>query len=243
VLFGTLNIFLYPQLYPHLGLDAAQFGLYAGATVHEVAQVVAVGSAISPETADAAVVVKLTRVLMLVPVLLVLGWREARNGGQRAMVIPWFALGFLGVVALNSVVTVPAAMRSALLTLDTLLLATAMAALGIGAGEEVIMPTFTFVASFEAVLSVGAIPVLVDVDDTLTLAPAAVKAAITPATKAATRCLSGSKRLMKNYGCGSATIYQRSISSSLVPLRPVKTCSTSAKRLPLKKTRWIFPSS
>ena len=62
-------------------------------------------------------------------------------------------------------------------------LTTAMAALGIGAGDEVIMPTFTFVASFEAVLSVGAIPVLVDVDETLTLAPDAVKAAITPKTK------------------------------------------------------------
>jgi 8-amino-3,8-dideoxy-alpha-D-manno-octulosonate transaminase len=58
-----------------------------------------------------------------------------------------------------------------------------MAALGIGAGDEVIMPSFTFVASFEAVLSVGAIPVLVDVDDTLTLQPAAVRAAITPATR------------------------------------------------------------
>ncbi|WP_343700547.1 DegT/DnrJ/EryC1/StrS family aminotransferase [Chitinophaga sp.] len=66
----------------------------------------------------------------------------------------------------------------------TTALTTAMAALGIGAGDEVIMPTFTFVASFEAVLSVGATPVLVDVDDTLTLAPAAVKAAITPCTKA-----------------------------------------------------------
>lgn len=66
----------------------------------------------------------------------------------------------------------------------TTALTTAMAALGIGAGDEVIMPTFTFVASFEAVLSVGATPVLVDVDDTLTLAPAAVKAAITPQTKA-----------------------------------------------------------
>lgn len=130
VLFGTLDIFLYPALYPHLGLDAAAFGLYTGATVHEVAQVVAVGSAIGPETADAAVVVKLTRVLMLVPVLLLLGWREARAGGQRAMVVPWFALGFLGVVALNSVVTIPAAAKSALLALDTLLLATAMAALG-----------------------------------------------------------------------------------------------------------------
>lgn len=62
-------------------------------------------------------------------------------------------------------------------------LTTAMAALGIGAGDEIIMPTFTFVASFEAVLSVGAVPVLVDVDETLTLDPAAVKAAITPATK------------------------------------------------------------
>lgn len=131
VLFGTLNIFLYPQLYPHLGLDPVAFGLYTGATVHEVAQVVAVASAIGPDTADAAVVVKLTRVLMLVPVLLWLGWREARSGGRRAMVVPWFALGFLGVVALNSLVTVPAAWRSALLALDTLLLATAMAALGL----------------------------------------------------------------------------------------------------------------
>lgn len=62
-------------------------------------------------------------------------------------------------------------------------LTTAMAALHIGAGDEVIMPSFTFVASFEAVLSVGAIPVLVDIDDTLTLDPAAVRAAITPSTK------------------------------------------------------------
>ena len=62
-------------------------------------------------------------------------------------------------------------------------LTTAMTALGIGAGDEVIMPSFTFVASFEAVLSVGAIPVLVDVDDTLTLNPEAVKKAITTRTK------------------------------------------------------------
>ncbi|HEY1871580.1 MAG TPA: aminotransferase class I/II-fold pyridoxal phosphate-dependent enzyme, partial [Chitinophagaceae bacterium] len=62
-------------------------------------------------------------------------------------------------------------------------LTTVMAALGIGAGDEVIMPSFTFVASFEAVLSVGAVPVLVDVDETLTLSPAEVKKAITPKTK------------------------------------------------------------
>jgi len=62
-------------------------------------------------------------------------------------------------------------------------LTTAFAALGIGAGDEVIMPSFTFVASFESVLSVGAIPVLVDIDETLTLNPEAVKKAITAKTK------------------------------------------------------------
>lgn len=65
----------------------------------------------------------------------------------------------------------------------TAALTTAMAALGIGAGDEVIMPSFTFVASFEAVLSVGAIPVLVDIDDTLTLNPESVRKAITPKSK------------------------------------------------------------
>jgi len=62
-------------------------------------------------------------------------------------------------------------------------LTSAMAALGIGHGDEVIMPAFTFVASFEAVISVGAIPVLVDIDESLTLNPDAVKAAITSKTK------------------------------------------------------------
>src|SRR3982074_794206 len=62
-------------------------------------------------------------------------------------------------------------------------LTTAMAALGIGAADEVIMPAFTFVASFEAVLSVGAIPVLVDVDESLTLDPDSVRKAINPRTR------------------------------------------------------------
>ncbi len=66
----------------------------------------------------------------------------------------------------------------------TAALTTAMSALGIGYGDEIITPSFTFVASFEAILSVGAVPVLVDVDDTLTLAPDAVRKAITPKTKA-----------------------------------------------------------
>src|SRR5688500_12863929 len=70
-----------------------------------------------------------------------------------------------------------------LVSSGTAALTTALSALGIGYEDEVIMPAFTFVASFEAVLSVGAVPVLVDVDDTLTLSPAAVRNAITEKTK------------------------------------------------------------
>ncbi len=66
----------------------------------------------------------------------------------------------------------------------TAALTVALACAEIGSGDEVIMPTFTFVASFEAILSVGAVPVLCDIDDTLTLDPKAVEAAITPKTKA-----------------------------------------------------------
>ncbi len=65
----------------------------------------------------------------------------------------------------------------------TAALAVALANAGVGADHEVILPTFTFVASFEAVLALGAVPVLCDIDDTLTLDPAAVEAAITPATR------------------------------------------------------------
>jgi 8-amino-3,8-dideoxy-alpha-D-manno-octulosonate transaminase len=71
-----------------------------------------------------------------------------------------------------------------LVSSGTAALTTALASLGIGFGDEVIIPTFTFVASFEAIVSVGAIPVLVDVDDTLTLNPGAVATAITSKTKA-----------------------------------------------------------
>ena len=75
-----------------------------------------------------------------------------------------------------------------LVSSGTAALTVALACAKVGRGDEVILPTFTFVASFEAVLSVGAVPILVDVDDTLTLDPIAVEKAITNKTKG---CLSG----------------------------------------------------
>jgi len=71
-----------------------------------------------------------------------------------------------------------------LVSSGTAAVSVALASAGVGAGDEVIMPTFTFVASFEAIMMLGAIPVLVDIDDTLTLDPKAVEAAVTSKTKA-----------------------------------------------------------
>jgi 8-amino-3,8-dideoxy-alpha-D-manno-octulosonate transaminase len=80
-----------------------------------------------------------------------------------------------------------------LVSSGTSALTVALASAGVGAGDEVIMPTFTFVASFESIMMLGAVPVLVDIDDTLTLDPHAVEAAITPRT----RCI------MPVHMCGS----------------------------------------
>ncbi|MGV7241510.1 YeiH family protein [Caballeronia sp. M23-90] len=141
VLFGTLSMFLYP-LAVHLGwlhLDTLGVGLFFGGTIHEVAQVVGAASNISPEATHIATIVKMTRVMLLVPVLLVIGmWvnrsRNAANGAdgtKRKLAIPWFALGFLALVIVNSLHVLPAAATHSLNTLDTFALTMAMTALGI----------------------------------------------------------------------------------------------------------------
>ncbi|PWL28550.1 DegT/DnrJ/EryC1/StrS family aminotransferase [uncultured Roseivirga sp.] len=85
---------------------------------------------------------------------------------------------------LEKAITETFGVRHAQLTSSgTTALSTAMAVMGVGHGDEVIMPTFTFVASFEAIIAAGAIPILADIDETLCLDPKAVEAAITPRTK------------------------------------------------------------
>lgn len=145
VLFGTLSMFLYP-LAVHLGwlhLDTLGVGLFFGGTIHEVAQVVGAASNVSPEATHIATIVKMTRVMLLVPVLLVIGmWvNRARNSGltddtgttgtKGKLAIPWFALGFLALVIVNSLHVLPARATYTLNTLDTFALTMAMTALGI----------------------------------------------------------------------------------------------------------------
>ncbi|MCC9598465.1 MULTISPECIES: YeiH family protein [unclassified Rubrivivax] len=133
VVFGTLAMFAYPLAYPLLGLDAAGFGLYVGSTLHEVAQVVAAARPAGESAADAAVVAKLARVMLLAPFLLLLSAWDARSGdgGTGRITVPWFALGFVGVVLLHPLLALPPAAVDALLAVDTALLAMAMAALGL----------------------------------------------------------------------------------------------------------------
>ncbi|WP_322029913.1 YeiH family protein [Paraburkholderia sp. J76] len=146
VLFGTLSMFLYPVLFRAgwLHLDTLGAGLFFGGTIHEVAQVVGAASNVSPEATHIATIVKMTRVMLLVPVLLVLGvWlnRSARSkangdghashGGARKLAVPWFALGFLALVVVNSLHVLPDTATHTINTLDTFALTMAMTALGI----------------------------------------------------------------------------------------------------------------
>lgn len=136
VLFGTIAMFMYPMLYNSgiLGFDAKEYGIYVGATVHEVAQVVVAANAVSPEAGDTGVIVKMTRVMMLAPFLLVIAMfatGKSNNGEKTKIMIPWFAVYFLLVVGFNSLQIVPKSIISVINELDTFLLAMAMAALGI----------------------------------------------------------------------------------------------------------------
>jgi len=146
VVFGTLAIFLYPAIYycanryHLLAMSPASYGIFAGSTIHEVAQVVAAGRSISEGAANTAVITKMVRVMMLAPFLAALSTYLSRttvahepSGAQqsRRIVIPWFALGFVGVAAFNSMGVLPKSMLGAALTLDTVILAMAMAALGV----------------------------------------------------------------------------------------------------------------
>ncbi|GAA0493732.1 MULTISPECIES: YeiH family protein [Tatumella] len=141
VIFGSSAIIIYPllwnlihPLYP--ALTAAQFGIYTGSTVHEVAQVVAAGHSISTEAENSAVIAKMLRVMMLAPFLLLLsqwltGTLPQHAGPQGKIRFPWFALLFMLVAGINSFHLLPQPVLQLIHHTDNLMLAMAMAALGL----------------------------------------------------------------------------------------------------------------
>lgn len=133
VVFGTIAMFLYPVLYPMSGFTDRQFGIYTGATVHEVAQALAAGRAVSQAASDTAVITKMLRVLLLAPVLLIVSRfrRGTSAGASRQIKYPWFVFWFGAVIVAQSFIKLPGATRTHLIDLDTVLLSSAMFALGI----------------------------------------------------------------------------------------------------------------
>lgn len=135
VLCGTLMIAAVPAAAALLQLDPEQAGLWAGASIHEIAQVVAAGGALGAGALTVAVIVKLARVLMLAPVMAVLSVQQRRQGaadGKRPPLVPLFVFGFLAMVLLRSVAPLPAPLLELGSLLQTALLAAAMFALGTG---------------------------------------------------------------------------------------------------------------
>lgn len=146
VVFGTIAMLLYPFLY-QLGwlqpwLNTQQYGIYTGSTIHEVAQVVVAGNAVSTEVGNTAVVTKMIRVMMLAPFLLILSFAlttgSSKNGEKLSLMkrvqqvkVPWFAFVFILVVLLHTWVPMTASFERSMVMLDDVLLTMAMFALGL----------------------------------------------------------------------------------------------------------------
>lgn len=133
---GTVSILILPLLQRPLGLDDVAFGVWSGASVHEVAQVVATAAAAGPAAIVPAVVVKLTRVVMLAPLVVVVAMlaRRARPSGavRSTPVVPLFVLGFLAMVGVRSTGQVPDELLGVARHVTTVLFAAALFALGTG---------------------------------------------------------------------------------------------------------------
>lgn len=142
VIFGTISMFIYPLAYRAgiLGLSPEEMGIYAGSTLHEVAHAVGAGNAMGTDISNVAIIVKMIRVMLLVPVLLILGYwvalnaarsgasGDSRKGGKIA--VPWFAVLFLVVIGFNSLNLLPQSVIDVINWICTFLLTMAMAALG-----------------------------------------------------------------------------------------------------------------
>jgi uncharacterized integral membrane protein (TIGR00698 family) len=134
VIFGTTSMFLYPFAYKAglVPLSPEAMGIYIGGTIHEVAHVVGAASAISPDVAKTAVIVKMIRVMMIAPFLIILGiWLSSRGvSTKKTITIPWFAVIFILVAGFNSLHLLPSGAVGVINSFDTFLLTMAMTALG-----------------------------------------------------------------------------------------------------------------
>jgi uncharacterized integral membrane protein (TIGR00698 family) len=168
--FGSIAMFSYPWIAGQLALDAHAYGLWSGASIHEIAQVIAAAFQGGKAAGDFGTIAKLARVTMLAPVVITLGLlaaRRARHDGHSHTAaqapVPWFILGFIALVGINSVITIPTDIRVDIVSVTTFLLSVALGAMGLetdfaklkAKGLRPLMLgllSFLFVASFSLML-------------------------------------------------------------------------------------------
>lgn len=130
---SAMAMTVYPVLAAQLALSDAQAGFLIGASIHDVAQAIGGGYAFSDAAGSQATIVKLTRVALLAPVVALVSLAIGRSGGEgepvwKRLALPWFILAFLGVVTLNSMVSLPEQVTKACLTASKALLLLAVTA-------------------------------------------------------------------------------------------------------------------
>ncbi|MBZ9844542.1 YeiH family protein [Mesorhizobium sp. CA5] len=135
-LFGTTAMLGFPLLAPVFRLDQHAFGLWAGASIHEVAQVIGAGFQNGSQAGETATVAKLTRVAMLAPMVIALGVMARRGSSDASGArppLPWFVAAFVAVVALNSLIAIPAQIHSTIALAAQIMLTMGLAAMGLQA--------------------------------------------------------------------------------------------------------------
>jgi len=132
---GTIFMFIYPVIFNIFKMNSQLYSIWTGASIHEVAQVVAAGFAVSNDVGIQATIVKLTRVLFIIPVTLILSLasskRENRKLSLKNVSVPHFVLFFLVIVIINSIVQIPKNILDLLVKIDGYLMTLAMAGLGL----------------------------------------------------------------------------------------------------------------
>lgn len=165
--FGSIAMFAYPLLDRLLELGPQRYGLWAGASIHEVAQVVAAAFQNGQAAGESGTVAKLSRVMLLAPVVLWLGLAYRRRGGNGGATggaqIPWFVFGFIALVGLNSLVTIPPEAKSTIAAATTSMLSVSLAAMGLQTSVAKLrakgprplllgLAAFLFIASFSLLM-------------------------------------------------------------------------------------------
>ena len=168
--FGSVAMFTYPLLPGILHLDPHAFGLWSGASIHEIAQVVAASFQGGQKAGEFGTIAKLSRVMLLAPVVIILGLMArgskgdpAANASSARPPMPWFVLGFVALVGVNSLIAIPAEEKIWIAAGTTFLLSVALAAMGLETdirklAAKGIRPAllgalaFLFIASFSLVL-------------------------------------------------------------------------------------------